>query len=99
MGAVADRIRDKLEAALGPTRLDVVDDSGRHAGHVGARPGGETHFNVTVIAAAFAGQSRVERQRRVYAILKDELAGPVHALSLVTLTPEESAKSGSASRL
>ncbi len=69
--------------------LEVVDDSGRHAGHVGARPEGETHFNVTVVADAFAGKSRVQRQRLVYGILSEELAGPVHALSLVTSTPEE----------
>ena len=91
MGQVAERIRSKLNRSLEPSKLDVVDDSGRHAGHAGARPGGETHFNVTVVAEAFAGKSRVERQRLVYEILRDELAGPVHALSLVTKTPGEAA--------
>ena len=55
----------------------------------GWRPGGETHFNVTVVAGAFDGKSRVERQRMVYEILADEMAGPVHALALSTKTPAE----------
>jgi BolA protein len=89
MGPVAERLRRKLTEELQPTELAIVDDSSRHAGHAGARPEGETHFNVRVVARAFAGKSRVERQRLVYAILKEELAGPVHALSLTTVTPEE----------
>lgn len=90
--SIADRIRQKLGAALKPTRLAVHDDSHRHAGHAGARPGGETHFRVEIVSAAFAGESRVARQRRVYAILADELAERVHALQLTTLTPEEDAR-------
>jgi BolA protein len=90
---VAQRIREKLTAALAPTRLAIHDDSARHAGHAGARPEGETHFRLEIVAAAFAGQSRVERQRRVYAILADELASRVHALQLATLTPEEDGRS------
>ena len=86
---VADRIKDKLTAALSPTRLEVVDESHLHAGHVGARPEGETHFRVEVVAAAFAGQNRVARQRMVNAALAEELADRVHALSMKTLTPEE----------
>jgi BolA protein len=86
---VADRIRAKLTTAFQPTRLVVRDDSHRHAGHAGARPEGETHFHVEIVSAAFAGTGRVARQRRVYALLGDEMAGPVHALALVTLTPEE----------
>lgn len=88
---VADRIRAKLTAGLHPTRLAIRDESHRHAGHAGARPEGETHFHVEIVAAAFAGESRVARQRRVYALLAEELAGPVHALGLTTLTPEEDA--------
>ena len=86
---VTDRIRSKLEAAFAPVRLAVTDDSARHEGHAGARPGGETHFTVEIVSAAFAGMSRVERQRTVYAVLAEELAGPVHALSLSTRSPEE----------
>jgi BolA protein len=86
---VADRIHAKLHAAFAPVRLSVVDDSERHQGHAGHRPEGETHFNVEIVSAAFAGLSRVERQRRVYAALAEELAGPVHALSISARTPEE----------
>lgn len=89
MGAVADSIRAKLTAAFAPERLEVVDDSDRHAGHAGAREGGESHFTVTLVAPAFAGMPRVARQRKVYAVLADEMAGPVHALSLKALAPEE----------
>ncbi|MGB8182123.1 MAG: BolA family protein [Stellaceae bacterium] len=87
-GAVAERIRNKL-AALQPTRLVIHDDSGRHAGHAGARPGGESHFRLEIVSAAFAGESRVVRQRRVYALLADELRAGVHALQLTTLAPGE----------
>lgn len=84
-------IERKLTEALAPTRLEVVDDSGRHAGHAGHRPGGESHFSVRVVSAAFAGKSRVERHRMVNSVLADELAGPVHALQLTAQTPEEAA--------
>ncbi|HYL34183.1 MAG TPA: BolA family protein [Stellaceae bacterium] len=87
-GAVAERIRNKL-AALQPTRLVIHDDSGRHAGHAGARPGGESHFRLEIVSPAFAGESRVARQRRVYALLADELRAGVHALQLTTLAPGE----------
>lgn len=87
--AVADRIRTKLASALEPLRLEIIDDSHRHAGHAGAREGGESHFTVEVVSGAFEGMSRVARQRLVYDLLKDELAGPVHALALRTLTPGE----------
>jgi len=86
---VAEAIRHKLEERLAPTRLDIVDDSHRHAGHAGARPEGESHFTVTIVSPAFAGLGRVARQRLVHETLADELAGPVHALSLVTLAPGE----------
>jgi BolA protein len=89
MGRVADRLRDRLQQGFSPERLDIVDDSSKHAGHAGAREGGESHFTVTIVSPAFEGLSRVERQRRVYAALSEELAGPVHALSLKALTPGE----------
>lgn len=91
MTTVASTIEAKLRAALSPVRLDIVDESALHAGHAGARDGGETHFRVEVVAQAFAGKSRLERQRLVYGVLADELAGPVHALSVRALTPSESA--------
>ncbi len=89
MGTVADRLRRKLEAGFGPQSLHIVDDSDKHAGHAGAREGGESHFTITIVAPAFAGLNRVARQRLVYATLAEELAGPVHALSLKALAPGE----------
>ncbi len=89
MSSVADRITAKITEALAPVRLVVVDESHRHAGHAGARPEGETHFRVEICSAAFAGLSRIERQRLVHQVLAEELAGRVHALSLATMTPEE----------
>ena len=86
---VADTIRRKLTDRFAPARLEVEDESHRHVGHAGARPGGETHFAVTVVAAEFAGQSRVARQRLVYDALAEELATRIHALSLTTLAPDE----------
>ena len=87
--SVADTIRRKLTERFAPTYIEVEDQSHRHAGHAGARPGGETHFAVTVVSAAFTGQSRVARQRLVYETLSAELAAGVHALSLTTLAPNE----------
>jgi BolA protein len=89
MGRVAQAIRDKLTAAFQPERLEVIDDSARHAGHAGSREGGESHFDVVIVAAAFKGQGRVQRQRAVYSALSEELAGPVHALSLKAFAPGE----------
>jgi BolA family transcriptional regulator, general stress-responsive regulator len=89
MGRVADTIRAKLSDGLKPVRLDIVDESHRHAGHAGARSEGESHFQVSIVAAAFAGKNRVARQRLVYGLLADELKTDIHALSLTTLTPEE----------
>jgi BolA family transcriptional regulator, general stress-responsive regulator len=86
---VADIIKAKLTAGLQPEKLNVVDDSARHAGHAGATPGGESHFQLEIVSAAFSGKSRVQRQRLVYQLLAAELNGPVHALSLVTRAPDE----------
>jgi BolA protein len=85
----AETIRRKLEAAFAPERIEIIDESHRHAGHEGARPGGETHFRVTIVSAAFAGQPRLVRQRRVYGALSEEMAGGVHALALRALAPDE----------
>jgi BolA family transcriptional regulator, general stress-responsive regulator len=88
---IADTIRTKLIAALAPDALSIEDESSKHAGHSGARPGGETHFRVRIVSAEFEGIGRVERQRRVYAVLAEELNDRVHALALTTLTPKEAA--------
>ena len=92
--ATADRISDKLSSALAPVVLDIIDESSQHAGHVGARPEGETHFRVKIVSESFTGKSRVERQRMVYQTLADELAGGVHALAMTTLTPAEDVAAG-----
>lgn len=89
MAVVAETIREKLSQAFSPAHLDVQDDSARHHGHAGAAPGGESHFNVVIEAEAFKGMGRVARQRAVYAALAQELAGPVHALSVKALAPGE----------
>jgi BolA protein len=88
MGA-SDIIAQKLTVAFAPTELSVEDESARHVGHVGSKPEGETHFSVRIVANAFEGLSRVERQRRVYAALADELKSHIHALSVSALTPAE----------
>ena len=80
--SVASGISEKLKSAFAPTHLDVIDESEAHRGHGGWREGGETHFRVVIHASAFEGLSRVARQRAIHKVLKDELAGPVHALSL-----------------
>lgn len=85
----AERIEAALRAALAPEALAVIDESHRHAGHAGARPEGETHYRVEITAAAFAGQSRVARQRAVYDLLKEELATGLHALSVAAKAPGE----------
>lgn len=85
----SDRLRALLGAAFAPVQLVVVDDSARHAGHAGARPGGQTHFNVLMAAERFQGMSRVERSRAVHAVLAPEFASGLHALSLTLRTPDE----------
>ena len=92
MGAVAAAIDNKLRTRFAPTRLAVEDESSKHHGHAGWREGGESHFKVEIVSAAFDGQNRVARQRLVYAALKDEFAAGLHALALTTLTPAEDSK-------
>ena len=89
--SVERRIVQKLTAAFAPERLEVINDSHRHAGHASSPGTGESHFAVAIIAAAFAGKSRVERHRMVNAALKDELEGGVHALAIQAYAPGEAA--------
>lgn len=93
-GPVAAIIREKLALALQPSHIELEDDSARHAGHhhhggIDAQEGGESHFNLTIVSERFEGLGRVARQRAVTAALREELAGPVHALSIRALTPAE----------
>jgi BolA family transcriptional regulator, general stress-responsive regulator len=87
---IAARIKQKLAAGLEPISLEVMDESHLHAGHSGAREGGQTHYRIKVASARFSGKGRVERHRMVYALLADEIAEGVHALALQTLAPGES---------
>ena len=89
---VSESIHQKLTKALAPERLDVRDESHLHAGHAGAPEGGESHFRLLIVSSAFEGLSRVARQRLVNGVLSEELAGPVHALAMKTLTPAEAAE-------
>lgn len=86
-----DAIAEKLTKAFSPESLAVYDDSHLHEGHAGARPGGETHFRVSIVAAAFAGKTRLERHRMIHAALAQELADGVHALALAASAPGERA--------
>lgn len=89
MGKTRDSIVTKLTVAFAPLHLEVNDDSDKHKGHSGAREEGESHFSVRIVSESFRGLNRVARQRAVNAALREELSGPVHALSMQTLTPEE----------
>ena len=82
-------MRRRLEQALKPTRLDLVDDSEAHRGHGGYNPSGESHFTLIIESPAFAGKSRVDRQRLVYAALGDLMRERVHALSIRATAPGE----------
>lgn len=87
MGEITTLIEKKLQDALSPTTLEVIDDSEMHRGHGGYREGGESHFTVIIQSDAFKGQSRVAMQRMVMQTLKEELAGPVHALAIKASAP------------
>ncbi len=89
MTGMAERITTKLQQALAPQRLNVIDESHQHHGHGGWREGGETHFRVDIISEAFAGKSRLERHRLVNAALAQELTDGVHALAIVARGPGE----------
>ena len=89
-GPVAAEMRRRLEAALDPTVLARTDDSEQHRGHGGYNPAGESHFSLVIESAAFAGKSRVERQRLVHAALGELVGGRVHALVIKARAPGES---------
>ena len=76
-----NNIRSKLTTALNPLVLEIEDESHKHAGHAGARPGESTHFHIQIVSDVFTPLSRVERYRLVHDILKEELTGPIHAQS------------------
>ncbi len=92
--SVAAGLQARLERALAPSRLEIVDESAQHHGHAGSRPEGETHFKVVIVSTAFAGRSRIDRQRLVHEAAADLLKERIHALSIRALTPEEAAGTG-----
>jgi BolA protein len=85
----ADVITEKLTAAFAPQSLRVEDESHRHEGHAGHRPGGQTHYRVYIVSEAFRGKSRIDRHRMVNQTLAQELAGGVHALAIHASAPGE----------
>ena len=88
-GPVAREMRDRLTTALTPTALTLEDQSAEHIGHAGHDPRGESHFALTITSPAFAGKSRVERQRMVYSALGDLMRARVHALTIRASAPGE----------
>jgi BolA protein len=84
-----DLITEKLRKAFAPEDVRVEDESHRHEGHAGHRPGGETHFRVYIVAQAFRGKNRLERHRMINVALASELAGGVHALAIHATAPGE----------
>jgi BolA family transcriptional regulator, general stress-responsive regulator len=87
--ATRDLITEKLTTAFAPESLNVVDESHQHAGHAGHRPGGETHFRIYIVSAAFKGKSRLARHRMINETLASELEGGVHALAIHAAAPGE----------
>jgi BolA protein len=86
--SVPEEIRRRL-GALAPARLELVDESDKHVGHAGAAPGGNTHWKLTIVSAAFAGKPVVARHRMVYEALGDLMQHPVHALAITAKAPGE----------
>ncbi len=84
-----ERIRETLSGALSPEQIDVIDESGKHAGHKGAIPGKTTHVRVRIASDAFRGKSRIERHRMVNGLLAAEIADGLHALAIEARAPDE----------
>ena len=88
-GPVATEMLKRLNLSLVPSRIELIDDSEKHRGHGGYNPSGESHFTLIIESPAFAGKSRVERQRLVHSALGDLLRERVHALSIRATAPGE----------
>lgn len=86
------RIISLLTQEFEPSLLELRDDSARHAGHSGASPNGETHYDLTIISEKFAGMSKVKRHQAIYRVLDAEFKNGLHALSIKAMQPDESAK-------
>jgi len=83
------RIISRLAQEFSPSLLELRDDSARHAGHAGAKAGGETHYDLVITADGFAGMGKVQRHQRIYGVLADEFKTGLHALSIKALAPGE----------
>lgn len=81
-------IRDRINRALAPEQLDIIDDSHKHAGHAGAAGGGG-HFTVRIVSDKFSNHKLIERHRMVYQAVSDLMPAEIHALSITAVTPEE----------
>lgn len=88
-GPVATEMLKRLDSALSPTRIELIDDSEKHRGHGGYNPAGESHFTLVIESPAFAGRSRVERQRMIHRALGELVGNRVHALSINAKAPGE----------
>lgn len=86
--SVAEEIRRRL-ASLEPVQLDLIDESAQHAGHTGARPGGNTHWRLAIVSPVFAGKSTVARHRMIYEALGGLMQDPIHALAISARAPDE----------
>lgn len=86
--SVAARIRERL-AALEPLDIELVDESSKHAGHAGWRPGGGTHWRLSIVSPRFAGKTTLARHRMVYQALGELMHNPIHALAIIARSPEE----------
>ena len=87
--SVAEEMRRRL-GALAPVRMELVDESAKHAGHAGAAPGGNTHWNLAIVSAAFIGKPVVARHRMIYLALGELMQNPIHALTISARAPGES---------
>ncbi|HFB55260.1 MAG TPA: BolA family transcriptional regulator [Hellea balneolensis] len=87
--SLADQIKRKLEEALEPAFLELINESDKHIGHAGHDGSGESHYRLKIVSPRFSGCGRIERQKMIYKVLDKEINGLVHALSLETLTPDE----------
>ena len=88
LGLVGKTLEAKLQEAFAPIDLEVIDESIQHQGHAGARPDGESHFRIRIVAAAFKGKSRVEQHRMINQVLALELKERVHALAIEASAPK-----------
>ncbi len=87
--SLTEQIKKKLEAALEPSFLEIINESDKHIGHAGYSESGESHFKIKVVSDRFAGCSRVQRQKMIYNILCIEIKDLIHALSIEAHAPGE----------